>query len=661
MLPLVPSEDELDFESNSPAQRCWLISIAVHVVILLVLALLVMPNISHSSLSVLRLSVGEEERQEVPLAIPIQAISTWEVEAEAPEAGAEIEPSTVLIPVVHAGDLVENTLDVDLVKTLTTPLPAASPDGNAKPRRASDTAMIRRSPEIGDAVSFIGESVEGELLQGDTLVVWMMDASISLQDNRAAMSWYANELYQSIDWQGRASGQAEGHTLMSSVIAYGAGWNEVLAPTTNGDAAIDAMKSIPIDETGRENVMSTISEVVELYRKGRAFPQRMMIVVLTDESGDDTETLEPTIAACNDAGVAVHVIGPTAAMGMQQGWQHKAVKEGSVNFSFWLAVNRGPESAVPERLFLPYWHQSQLPPWEFPGVRGVEDGQWYGGAYRERLLSGFGPYALTRLALQTGGSYTLFDPQWREHGDGAYSMDRLREYFPSYESADDYRACLAKCPLRQFVVDAAEISLSKSHLFAPPRTTFLGRRSPYYPFNIQRVHCPPADFGGRLSVALAAERERLEAAGEEIELLLERLHDPEIEWDVEFQQEPCKRWQAWFQLTKGRLMATRARQLEYLAVIQQAALTISDKSNMVNLLPDTVSRVPETGALITQARSCLQQCIDRHAGTPWGEMAQWELERPFGFRVEQATIAQPSPSIIAGPTKTPTEFNFPSL
>jgi hypothetical protein len=355
------------------------------------------------------------------------------------------------------------------------------------------------------------------------------------------------------------------------------------------------------------------------------------------------------------------VIGPTAAMGMRQGWQHHAIRQNNVSYSFWLAVNRGPETPLPERVLLPYWHQTSLPSWEQTGARGIEDGKWYGGAYRERLLSGFGPYALTRLALQTGGSYTLFDANWGGYRGGAYSLDDLRDYFPSYDSADHYLTSLSQRPLRRFVTDAAQLSRDASGLFDPPRTTFMGCRSPYYPFNIQRVHCSPAEFGGRLSVALGEERKRVEAAEQQLASLISRLRDPMIDWQQERSREELKRWRAWFDLTKGRLLATQVRQSEFLAVTAIAASEVSSESNMVKLVPCDELHVAQSENLIREACECLQNCITENPGTPWEDMARWELEHPFGLKITQSQVAKPTPSVIAGPTKTPTEFTFPSL
>ncbi len=116
----------------------------------------------------------------------------------------------------------------------------------------------------------------------------------------------------------------------------------------------------------------------------------------------------------------------------------------------------------------------------------------------------------------------------------------------------------------------------------------------------------------------------MQAASEKLADLIGRLQDPSINWDDEFAKEESKRWRAWFALTKGRLLATRARQLEYLAVTDVAASTLSSESNSFALLPSESLRVPASAALISEARACLGRCIEDNPGTPWEEMATWE-------------------------------------
>ena len=110
---------------------------------------------------------------------------------------------------------------------------------------------------------------------------------------------------------------------------------------------------------------------------------------------------------CRQQDAIIHVVGPNAVFGSERGthlW-----RDSGTGFTFQLPVKRGPETSLPERLMLPYWHGFQFPPAMMNGNLVGQDLPWYGGAMREGMLSGFGPYALTRLALQTGGTFTVLN------------------------------------------------------------------------------------------------------------------------------------------------------------------------------------------------------------------------------------------------------------
>jgi hypothetical protein len=104
-------------------------------------------------------------------------------------------------------------------------------------------------------------------------------------------------------------------------------------------------------------IHSSVNQVVQLYRDKRRRRERMVIVLLTDESGDDGMAVEPTVLNCRQHGVAVHVIGPTAVMGLEEGAQLWTSHATGQPLRFLLKVKRGPETCLPERAFLPYWHE----------------------------------------------------------------------------------------------------------------------------------------------------------------------------------------------------------------------------------------------------------------------------------------------------------------
>ena len=260
-------------------------------------------------------------------------------------------------------------------------------------RISSDLSQMRRADGVASAADVVTGAIRRELEQGDTLVVWLLDASISLHENRELLSKKAESFYKSIDAFNTSGEQYGGdHTLLSSVVSFGRSWNEIMRPTRMGAKAIEKMTEVPIDRSGIENVMAAVNGTVRLYRERRHRNDRLVLVILTDESGDDVTNLEQTIELCREEGVVVHVVGPSAVMGCQKGSQLCQIPQGNRTYPFWLIVNKGPETSLPERFLLPYWHESSVPPWQQDGATAGQSA-WYGGSYRERLPSGFGPYA----------------------------------------------------------------------------------------------------------------------------------------------------------------------------------------------------------------------------------------------------------------------------
>lgn len=352
---------------SRPGYRSWIVSCCFHVILLVLLAFFALPGISRQTVQLLEGSLAAEDSSPQLASAAVTFGDPTAVEPASKEVQVATKVLTnVDVPTVTAQEIEPPpVVDATSVKLLDSM--SANPLGDPQAplsRTVSETRQLGRADGIGKAVSGIGDSIRGDLLQGDTLVVWLIDASASVAENRMAMVRHAGELYRSIQkLAGQGDALASGHVLSTSVVTFGSNVTELVPPTTVGSQAIEAMIDIPIDTTGTENVMAAVGQTVDMYRSQFA-GKRMLVALITDESGDDTSELEATIRVCREAGVAVHVIGPTAAMGCAIGSQHCTVRERGVNYSFWLSVNRGPETPQPERCFLPFWHQSPLPPWK---------------------------------------------------------------------------------------------------------------------------------------------------------------------------------------------------------------------------------------------------------------------------------------------------------
>src|SRR5262249_25525637 len=157
---------------------------------------------------------------------------------------------------------------------------------------------------------------------------------------------------------------------------------------------------------------------------------RAMVIVVTDEVGDDEANLEDAIDVAAKAKVPVYILGSQAIFGRVEGYMDYTDPKTKQVFRH-LPVRQGPESAMLEQIRLPFW---------------------YDGPQYDVLDAGFGPYALSRLAGATGGIYFV-----SRLGDRRMGFDpvKMREYKPDWVSRGQYEANLAKSPIRQAVIEAA--------------------------------------------------------------------------------------------------------------------------------------------------------------------------------------------------------------
>lgn len=642
--------------------RPWLVSLTLHTLGILFLALWVAPNLRGPQVESLqaKLSAPEVALLDLPITIPDTPLDTSD--AIIPRETVTTITSVLEVKPIHLALGSSPRSPLPALPELLPPRfePAELLPGVRMPGSnvASDLSQVRSANGVADAAEAVTGAIRGEVEKGDRLVVWLLDASISLEQNRSLLAARAADFYQSMDAFNTSREDYSGrYALLSSVVAFGRGWNEIMRPNRMGARAMEKMTQVPIDRSGIENVMAAVTGTIRLYRDRRHRKDRIVMVILTDESGDDIRQLERTIEMCHEEDVVVHVLGPSAVMGCQKGSQLCQIPQGNRTYPFWLTVNKGPETSLPERFLLPYWHESTIPPWQQGGASASKL-EWYGGSYRERLPSGFGPYALTRLALQTGGSFTMFEPLPMQ---ADYDHELLRDYVPDYGSADEYLASIKGRPLRQFVANAAAMTFKQPQLFTAPRLTFMGRRSPYYPYEVENYYFSPADFRDQLALTLNQQRSHVAQAVNALAPFVAQLAGQQVDWEYEYTKEESKRWRAWYDLTKGRLLATQARYLEYLRTSQEVQNTISPLTNKVTLHPGSGLRDTNAQALAEEATKVLRRCQHQNAGTPWEDLAKWELDKPIGLRIEQGQIPKPPPRTVGGSTGSPQKFSFPKL
>lgn len=429
---------------------------------------------------------------------------------------------------------------------------------------------------LSDQKGKIGEGVQGaagaidrltfEILKSleerPTLVVWLFDQSGSLIRQREEIRGRFDQIYEELGIviQERESKLSRDERrelpLLTSIIGFG---QDVKLFTDEPIDDLAEIKSVvdglPIDTSGAERPFTAIELAVDRYKSLRRSsgggPERnVILVVVSDERGDDWDRLESAIKSCRRYGMPVYVIGTPAPFGRE----HLMVKYVDPDPQFdqtpqWAEVDAGPESLMPEMVRI-----------------------GFSGNFEDEPVidSGFGPYGLTRLAYETGGIFFTVHPNRDVNRDvrrgeiEPFASD-LRRFFdpnvmaryrPDYLSSQDYEKRLKSSPLRTSLVAAA---MQAAPALDRPMTRFVKRSE--------------AQLAGELTRA-QQDAAKLEPALVRLAAILE----PGLK---DRQKEATPRWRAGYDLAMGRVLAQKVRTETYNAMLAKAkrGLAFEDAKN----------------------------------------------------------------------------------
>ncbi|AMV40831.1 VWA domain-containing protein [Planctomyces sp. SH-PL62] len=455
---------------------------------------------------------------------------------------------------------------------------------------------------VEGAVDRVAMEVLRRLERGRTLVVWAFDASRSLEAERKRLSKHIETIYGHIAQLDQDRLSADGG-LLSAVVAFGQSRKAMTPKPTDEVVAIrQAIEAIPADDSGIESTFGTVAGIVDKYGKFQSpdgEDYRLMVIVVTDEVGDDQDRLESTIEAARKREVPIYVLGSQALFGRSDRrmdyydprtkFLHKDLK-----------VDAGPESAMIEQIRLPFW---------------------YGGPQYDELESGFGPYALSRLASATGGIYFV------SRLDGArmgFDASLMKEYRPDWVPRRQYEAEIARSPLRQAVVNASLIT--QQNLPGMPTLQFPSMDAPEFKDVLQNNQVVAERTAYTVDEALAP----VTAAAKRRD------------------RETSRRWQAHYDLIRGRLLAMKVRCYEYnwacARLVKDPPRFQDPKSNAWRLVPDAEIRYSDKAAAAgKEAEALLKRVVDEHPNTPWALLADRELKNPLGFKWVEAYVPPPPP------------------
>lgn len=719
MFPAGQTPNQLPDESAAPsfspklgskhtALYAHLISLIFHVGFLLILAALVLPG-SPLGKAVLSLTASvnadsmkiDDKSFELAAASIDMARFEEQMEAtEMPDPSPDMIQPTLDIStpeLVLEPTLVSDSMDVGEAKSLDNVMLASSAKASAsksslrkllatasrngknvtEPLVTAPAEGILHSNTVETATSdLLGGLKKGIVEEGMTKIIWLMDASLSLKEERATLAPQVEEFYGQLlqEQQGLAE-QDVSMRVNSIVFAFGSTIQPVRMDrgTVTPEAISRGIQNLPIDETGVENVMSALITAVSSVASSKK--ERIEVVIWTDESGDDLHRLEDAIVVCRALNARVHIVGPLSVFGMRDGTQQFTLPK-PWEYRVELPVMRGPDSAFPERAQLPMWFDSNADSWQDgPVVLAANSGN-LGGPHRRKLLAPTGPYALTRLALATGGRFIALQ---REGDRASMQGEGYKDYLPDYGSGLEILADIENKPLRRAIVEAAAITDAK--IYSPPAYFFPTLLMDSYPYSRGIMYVEPDNFPRELSRQLSVHTRKLTGARQTVQQAIEVMLFRPTQFSAsgtgaesldkkpssmilskasippEYEYEKSPRWRAWYDLNLGRLLYQSVRMDSYTALASEltsesAAQQMKEQNfNSVRLFPsDQFPSSSEVSSRAALGKFLLERVIEEHPDTPWSQLARWELEHPPGFSQQFGVVERLRPSpMVARP------------
>ena len=484
----------------------------------------------------------------------------------------------------------------------------------------------------GPALDRLTQELARLMRQSKILVVWLFDESESMRDDQKDLQGRIQRVYEELKLF--KEGVPE-DVMLSAVVSFGKDLHFQTPrkkPTGDVPTILKAIDNIPVDKTGRENTCGALESVLDEYRgftgAGR---RRVVIVLISDESGDDGERVEEVRKKAVGSRTPIYVLGRESVFGYLYGhvrWVHP-----QTNQTHYLPIRRGPETPYAE----------QLP---FDGLRRRLDG----------TMSGFGPYEQVRLARDTGGIFFMLPNEEQNLNDfdaRKYAALDLKEYLPDLDARRTYMTERDKSPLRKAVWEV----IALLNPFDEKNRELEIPVDAWYPRDPARAQEAVAQTLVRCRQTFAklteAERRLQAVRGQRA-------------------RESSRRWRANYDLILGQLMAYRVRLFQYGLALEQYAKTLPARFQNAQsnewaatlgtgeLLRPDETQLKVTGVTLEELEKARYSALEQfqlvqkeHPNTPWSQRAQWEASRGYGMRFVERYIPPPPPPTPGAPPPPP--------
>ena len=495
-------------------------------------------------------------------------------------------------------------------------LPGAALLGEAVGEGQVNGVVGAREAGYGSALSRISREIMRQMREQPVLVVWLFDASGSLADDREEINEEFHRIYEELNIaKEQANHRKKSFESLETMVCMFGETVVPLMPAPSGDvkAIRNAIKAISQDEAGKENVFTGVSTVLDEYAElCQRAKRKLMIIVVSDESGDDGQLLEEVVVKAREAKAPVYFLGRESVFGYP--WASVKFLDEETGIYVWPTISRGPETAAPEAL------------------------QWTGfgkrhGWMSEHTSAGFGPYEQVRLARESGGIFFLLadveEDLAGQNTQHVYDDLAMKEYrpllLPRVQYVRDRNASAFRDSIWKIIANLnpnTDEQLNFGWRFSGERAAFTVQAKQEFDKTMRAV--------GLLTASVKQlERIRRLRAGE-----------------------PSQRWRAAYDLVYAQCFTYKVRLFQYALALDYRMSAWpqfeDERTNRLDRMTTRELRAPDQRQLkltgisleeMEQARKEAVAAFDRvsaeHPGTPWALRADIEKRRGFGTKFRE--------------------------
>lgn len=473
-----------------------------------------------------------------------------------------------------------------------------------------------RAEGYGAALSRISSELMRLMREQPVLAVWLFDASSSLADDREEINEQFDKIYKELNIaKEEANTRKQKFESIETMICQ---FGDTVTPLMKGPSGDlkeirAAIEAISEDKAGKENVFGGIIAALEQYGKAAIKTKRkLVLIVVSDESGDDGSVVEEAVARSRKAKAPVYFLGRESIFG----YPYASVRliDEKTGLPVWPRISRGPETAMPEAL-----------QWTGFGTRH--------GWNAENSSAGFGPYEQVRLARESGGIFFLLaDVEENLSGQNSkrqYDPLAMKEYEPLLLPRKQYEEERSASPFRDTIWKViarlnpnVDRQLGFRWEFSIDRDEFRDQGKVEFDKTVRAL--------GLLDIAI----EQLEA----VKPLRAK--------------EASQRWRAAFDLCYAQCLAYKVRLFQNMLALDHHAKTWPEikkentnrwaRGSTGKLLEPDAEQLKATGVDkddMEKARktaiAAYRYVISEHPGTPWALRADVESRRGYGIKFNE--------------------------